>query len=151
MENKIIITKNAIIKVRNIEKGILTGFDVFKECLVQVPNNEYIEITQQIISLLGNEENRLKLAHALYLKDKDVAKSLQVTDRTLRRMDIEYLGEGKSKVDYSPLNLSKKTIMEIRKLCQEKELNYTQIGYKFNISNTTIGRIANKKGAYANI
>ena len=151
MENKIIITKDAIVKVRGVEKGILTGFDILKEKLVQIPNSGYIEITQQIISLLGNEEHRLKLAHALYLKDKDVAKSLSVTDRTLRRMDIQYLNEEKSSIDYSPLNLSKKTISEIRRLCEEKKLNYTQIGHKFNISNTTIGRIVNKKGAYAKI
>lgn len=149
MENKIIITKDGIIKIRNIEKGILTGFDIIKERLVQIPNNGYIEITEQIKSLLGCEESRLKLARAMYIKDKDVAKSLSITNRTLRRLDIQYLGEEKSKIDYSPANLSEKSIIEIRKLAQEKELTHTQIGNKFNVSNTTVGRIVNKKGAYA--
>jgi len=151
MENKIIITKDAIVKVRKIEKGILTGFDIFKECLVQIPDAGYIEINEQVISLLGNTENRLKLAHALYKKDKDVAKSMSITYRTLRRMDIEHLGEEKSKTDYSHANLSEKSILEIRKLCSEKKLNYLQIGNKFGISNTTVGRIFRKKGAYANV
>jgi DNA invertase Pin-like site-specific DNA recombinase len=71
------------------------------------------------------------------------------TNRTLRRLDIQYLGDEKSDIDYSPLNLPKKTILEIRRLCEEKKLNYTQIGNKFKISNTTVGRIANKKGAYS--
>lgn len=149
MENKIVITKDAIVKVRSVEKGVLTGFDILKECIIQIPNNEYIEITEQVISLLGNEENRLKLARAIYFKDKDVSKLLSVTDRTLRRLDIQYLGDKKSDIDYSPLNLPKKTILEIRRLCEEKKLNYTQIGNKFKISNTTVGRIANKKGAYS--
>lgn len=150
MENKIIITKNAIVKVKKIEKDTLLGFDILKEELVELPNQPYIEITEQIISLLGNEENRLKIAHVLCFKDKDVAKLLGITERTLRRMDIEYLGEKKN-TNYSKLNLSKKTVLEIRKMCEEKELNYTQIGHKFRISNTTIGRIANKKGAYENV
>jgi hypothetical protein len=38
MDNKIIITKNAIIKVSNIENGMIIGYNVLNEELVEIPN-----------------------------------------------------------------------------------------------------------------
>lgn len=91
MENKIIITKDAIIKIRSIEKEVLTGYDIFTEKLIEIPNNGYMEITEQIISLLGCEEKRLRLASALCKNQSQMSKILNLSDRTVFRLENEFM------------------------------------------------------------
>lgn len=151
MENKIIITKNAIIKVRNIEKGVIIGYNVLNEELVEVPNNGYMEITQEIISLLGNEENRLRLASSLFLNSKDICKTLNVTDRTLFRLEKKYVNQEGRKVNNNSLNLNKEQIDEIRKLNSSGKYSQIYIGNQFNISSQSVSNICLRKGKYKNI
>lgn len=150
MENKIIITKDAIVKVRSVEKGILTGFDIIKECLIQIPNIGYIEITEPIISLLGNEENRLKLASSLFFKSKDISKILNVNRRTLFRLENKYINQKGRKVKNKPMNLTKDQVNEIRQMNESGKYTQIKIGNKFKISSQSVSNICLKKGKYKN-
>lgn len=99
MENRIIITKNAIIKVRKIEKGMIIGYNVLNEELVEVTNNGHMEITEQIISLLGSEEKRLRLASALCKNKSQISKMLNLSDRTVFRLENEFMNSEYSTKD----------------------------------------------------
>ena len=99
MENKIIITRNAIIKVRNIEKGVIIGYNVLNEELIEVPNNGYMEITQEIISLLGCEEKRLRVPSALCKTQSQISKMLNLSDRTVFRLENEFMNSEDSTKD----------------------------------------------------
>lgn len=141
MENKIIITKDAIIKVRKIEKGILTGFDIFKECIVEVPNNNYVEISEQVISLIGSEENRLRLATAICSKQTEIAKMMGLSDRTVFRLEQKHMNH----IGDVPVNqktqLTKDDVSEIKKMCESGKYNRMEIAEKFNVSRTTVRNI----------
>ena len=151
MENKIIITKDAIVKVRSVDKGVLTGYNILTEKLVQIIGSEYMEITEQVISLLGNEENRLRLASSLFLNPKDICKALNITDRTLFRLENQYVNQEGRKVNNKPLDLNKEQIDEIRKLNSSGKYSQIYIGNEFKISSQSVSNICLRKGKYKNI
>ncbi len=83
MQNKIIISKDNIVKVQCIDKGIITGYDVLTEEFVQIKNSECIEVTENILSLLGSTENRVKLTSAMFNNQIEKAKVLGVSERSV--------------------------------------------------------------------
>lgn len=154
MENKIIITKDAILKVSRIEKGMLIGFDIFTEKIIQVPNVDCMEITSQIISILGNEEHRVKLANLLGKSQSDRAKVLNLSERQMARLDKKYINHDSERTCAHIVtnnNFSEKQVKELRKEYHSSKLGYGKIAYKWNTSVTTVRRIINMQGKYKNI
>lgn len=141
MENKIIITKDAILKVRSIERGMIIGFDIFKESLVKIPNRNYIEITEQVVSLLGSEEHRLRLATALCKKQTEISKMVGLSDRTVARLEQKYMNyNGKNPVNQKT-QLTEDDVSKIKKMCSSGKHSRSEIADKFNVSKTTIRNI----------
>lgn len=91
MENKIIITKDAFIKVRSVENNVIIGYNIFTEELVQISNSDYMEITSEIISILGDEEKRIRLANAMCKNQIGISKILKVSERTVFRLENEFM------------------------------------------------------------
>lgn len=88
---KMIMCNNVIIKVQEETKDCYIGYDVFSECLCIVKKNpKAIEVTEAVITLLGCEKSRFKLANALGARQHEVAKLLNVNERTVFRMYNEY-------------------------------------------------------------
>lgn len=141
MENKIIITKDAIIKVRSIEKGILIGYNIFTEELIQIPNSGYMEITEQIISLLGCEEKRLRLSYALCKSQSKIAKMMGLSDRSVFRLEDKHMNyTGTQKVNQKS-QLTEEDVLKIKEMCNSKKYTRLQIAEKFEISKTTVRNI----------
>ena len=129
MLGKIIIAKENIIKVSKIEKNILTGYDVFTEKLIQIDleNSGYIEITEQLIALLGSDELRIKLVNAMEKTDKEMMELLGMSDRNFYRHKVKYISQEVPKDSISKrIALNEKTISEIRNKHATEKFTITQ-------------------------
>jgi hypothetical protein len=150
MIGKIIIAKENIIKVSKIEKNILTGYDVFTEKLIQIENSGYIEITEQLIALLGSDELRIKLVNAMEKTDKEMMELLGMSDRNFYRHKVKYISQEVPKDSISKrISLNEKTISEIRDKHATKKFAMSKLASDYKLTTTLVATIVNRKGAYA--
>lgn len=150
MIGKIIIAKENIIKVSKIEKNILTGYDVFTEKLIQIENSGYIEITEQLIALLGSDELRIKLVNAMEKTDEEMMNLLGMSYRTFYRHKVKYISQEVPKDSVSKrISLNEKTISEIRNRYATKKFPISKLASDYKLTTTLVATIVNRKGAYA--
>jgi len=151
MVGKIIIAKENIIKVSKIEKNTLTGYDVFTEKLIQIENSGYIEITEQLIALLGSDELRIKLVNAMEKTDEEMMNLLGMSYRTFYRHKVKYISQEVPKDSVSKrISLNEKTISEIRNRYATKKFPISKLASDYKLTTTLVATIVNRKGAYAN-
>ncbi len=151
MQNKIIISKNNIIKVQSIEKGILTGYDVLTEEFVQIKDSDCMEITEKILSLLGSVENRVKLTSAMPKNQIEKARILGVSERSVLRLENQYINYDTNRTCKHTVNNSQLSAEEIKSLRDDHKLGtytYEKLSFKYNVSVSTTRRVVGGIGKF---
>lgn len=150
MENKVIIANGRLIKISKQEDDYLIGYDVCTEALVKLTKSKYTEVSEDILILLNlNEEQKLRLANSICKNQESVAKYLNVSYRTLVRLENKYLSYGTMINErFRRVNLSDNQIEDIRKLSESGEMNQVQLAVRYNTSTTTIRHITRREKSY---